>query len=435
MTLKNLKYLFLFLIITLSAIQFWANWFFFWLKSADNTIYNIQQIESKYKLHIPIVAFIFDPRWPDAINTINNLTQELGTDRIYHITVSPWNMSAKDVANGKFDTWYNTFFKLVKDNNLRVIFRTMHEMNWGRYPRWSDPVNFKKARIHVRKLSREIWLETQNILFDRSVNHRDMPTNEIPSQTARLIPCQPRNKEIRNCNTFEDYYPWHKYVDIVWFSFYNRGKASYNRHRLSPNQILNQKWRDTLARLKKIWKPLFIDEVATTAVRYTWSFDSKSSRAKYLTDFEAKNQRLLQLRNFINKEKSIIWVIYFNVDYTNWLTQKLIGEADWSAININNNKVYTWIFELYKLTDRPQRPNALMSLFNIKLLNISGHKLFVKSSYVSPIKNIIKIISTEKGDKSNILDRLNLKYLYKRFSDYELNEIKELTKEIIKQIK
>ncbi|MDR0369349.1 MAG: hypothetical protein LBH96_02160 [Candidatus Peribacteria bacterium] len=43
--------------------------------------------------------------------------------------------SAQEVADGAFDMQYLQFFGKVKENNLRVIFRTMHEMNGGRYPR------------------------------------------------------------------------------------------------------------------------------------------------------------------------------------------------------------------------------------------------------------------------------------------------------------
>jgi len=83
--------------------------------------------------------------------------------------------SAAEVAAGKFDTQYKQFFQDVKKNNLRVVFRTMHEMNGGRYPRSSNPKNFKKAWIHVRELSRAEGLTNSNILFDMSVNARDLP--------------------------------------------------------------------------------------------------------------------------------------------------------------------------------------------------------------------------------------------------------------------
>ena len=53
----------------------------------------------------------------------------------------------------------------------------MHEMNGGRYPWSSNPKTFKEAWIHVRNLSRKQGLTENDILFDFSVNHRDMPTN------------------------------------------------------------------------------------------------------------------------------------------------------------------------------------------------------------------------------------------------------------------
>jgi hypothetical protein len=37
--------------------------------------------------------------------------------------------SANDVVLGKFDAQYTAFFKKIKEKNLHVIFRTMHEMN------------------------------------------------------------------------------------------------------------------------------------------------------------------------------------------------------------------------------------------------------------------------------------------------------------------
>jgi len=65
---------------------------------------------------------------------------------------------------------------MIKDLNLKVVFRTMHEMNGGRYSWSNDPENFKNARIRIRNISREEGLDQKNILFDFSVNHWDMPT-------------------------------------------------------------------------------------------------------------------------------------------------------------------------------------------------------------------------------------------------------------------
>ena len=106
---------------------------------------------------------------------MNSFNQKIGPDKIYHISISPNNFTAAEVAEGKFDKQYTQFFHGVKKNNLRVIFRTMHEMNGGRYPWSSNPYRFKKAWIHVRELSRAEGLTKSNILFDMSVNAWDLP--------------------------------------------------------------------------------------------------------------------------------------------------------------------------------------------------------------------------------------------------------------------
>jgi ABC-type cobalt transport system substrate-binding protein len=132
-----------------------AEAYLFGMKSWDNSIENILQIEEEYELDIPMVSFIFDPRGPHVESMMNRFNDELGADKIYHITISPNMFSAKEVYEGNFDEQYRQFFQDVKKNNLRVIFRTMHEMNGGRYPRSSDPYRFKKAWVHVREISRE----------------------------------------------------------------------------------------------------------------------------------------------------------------------------------------------------------------------------------------------------------------------------------------
>ena len=144
-------------------------------KSRDNTIGNIQQIEEEYGFRLPIVSFIFDPYGDQVVDTIKKLPSTLGIDRIYHISLSPNSYTAQQVADGLFDTQYKQFFALIKSGDLKVIFRTMHEFNGGRYPRSSKPTPFKKARIHVRNLSREAGLTQQDILFDLSLNARDLP--------------------------------------------------------------------------------------------------------------------------------------------------------------------------------------------------------------------------------------------------------------------
>ena len=154
------------LILLITTSFSFTNAYLFWIKSFDNTIDNIQKIESKYKFNFPVVAFIFDPRdeWQIS-DTLNNLNDKFWKEKIYHITLSPNNYSAKQVADWMFDEQYKKFFRLVKNNNLKVIFRTMHEMNGWWYPWSSNPKSFQKAWTHVRNLSRELWLDQNNILL------------------------------------------------------------------------------------------------------------------------------------------------------------------------------------------------------------------------------------------------------------------------------
>ncbi|MEI7557587.1 MAG: hypothetical protein WCJ45_01760 [bacterium] len=103
--------------------------YLFGMKSRDNSISNIQQVEKTYNLDLPVVAFIFDPRGDHVEQMMNSFNEKLGADKVYHISISPNSYTAKEVYEGKFDENYTQFFQDVKKNDLKVIFRTMHEMN------------------------------------------------------------------------------------------------------------------------------------------------------------------------------------------------------------------------------------------------------------------------------------------------------------------
>jgi hypothetical protein len=417
--------------ILISSISL-TNAYLLWLKSSNNTIENIQQIEEKYKIRIPLVGFIFDPRGPYVIKTLNQLSSTLGTNRIYHITLSPNMYSAAEVANWLFDKQYLEFFETVKKNNLRVVFRTMHEMNGWRYPRSSNPEEFKKARIHVRELSRTVELTTENILFDFSVNHRDMPTKEVPSQKAKLIPCQIRNKEKFDCYTFEDYYPGETYVDIIWFTFYNRGKGNSDRKRLTPAQIVYEKNRTPLTRIKAFKKPIIIDEVGTTAVRYTEKYKRSTSREIYKKDHKNKNTRLRQLQQLLRKEQDIYWTVYFNVDYTKGLTKSIIGEADRSVIDIGNKKVYNTIFTLFKNSDDLHLRSPLTNLFGVGMLEINGNYIFVELDIAQKVRKTEQFIKkNDNGNREQFMSSFGwdqIKYLFPWTSDEESERILKILK-------
>ena len=374
-----------------------CNSYYFWLKSADNTPENIEAIEKTYGVNIPVVSFIFDPRNEnDVINSIDHIVEKLWTDRIYHITISPNMYSANDVVLWKFDAQYTAFFKKVKEKNLHIIFRTMHEMNGWRYPRSSNPEKFKAAWIHVRTLSRTIWLSEKNILFDFSVNHRDMPTKWTPSQSAPLIQCNPWKT---NCYHFEDYYPGDEFVDVIWFTFYNWWKAMWNRQRLSPAQILYDPNRNTYERIKTFKKPIVIDEVATTSVRYNWEYNFEKSRNEYLTHNERKDYRIHQLREFLVNHPEIAAAVYFNTDYTHWLSFKVTWEADRALVNIDENKVYGWFQELETFSEK-KLDNILSSLFHLEKFEIEWKNVFIDQKCKKEM-NTINWILNDKAETIN----------------------------------
>ena len=375
--------------------------FLFWLKSSDNTVEDIVNIEKTYNLYLPLVGFIFDP-WEkqDVVGELKKMKEVLWEKRIYHITVSPDMYTAQEVSDWKFDEEYTVFFKTIKELNLKVIFRTMHEMNGGWYPWSSQPEEFKKAWIHVWNLSRYLGLTEHDILFDFSVNHRDMPTKGIPSQSASLIQCTtPKTWENKNildyskeCYRFEDYYPWDKYVDFVWVTFYNWGKATSSRLWKSPSKILNDSDRNTVERLKKLWKPLFIDEVWTTAIWYSWAYDKEKSREEYIGTWgdARKNKWLKQLSEYLTTN-NFLWAVYFNVDYTYGLTLPSVGETDWAIINPRLDKFYEGFWDLYSRSASDFQ--NILNIFWVSSVVIKGRSMYAPLYAIKNITFIEPIVS------------------------------------------
>jgi len=414
--------------------------YLFGMKSWDNTIENIQRIEKEYAMDIPIVSFIFDPRGEHVEKMMGQFTEKLWPDKIYHISLSPNSFSAKEVAEGKFDKEYRQFFQDIKKHNLRVIFRTMHEMNGGRYPRSSNPYWFKKAWIRVWNLSREEGIKQDNILFTLSVNAWDLPAKwGNPSQTATFIHCQPNLKAKLKCPSFEDYYPGDKYVDLMGVTFYNRGKGNSNRRRGTPDQIVNNTSRRTLDRLKKFDKPIFVDEVGTTAVNYTWAYDFNTSREVYETNKDLKNNRLSQLQKFLLREERIVWAIYFNVDLTNGLRNRTLGELDWSVIDFANNKFYEKIMDIYE-TGKPNPYTALYTLFNVQRIKLWTTTHLVPSNYIKPVRDLYSDLQKYSSNLQAQLAHLDtiksswsLSKKYKRFKKADLDMIVDVTKKFIQE--
>ena len=362
-------------------------------------------IEKGLDIKLPVISFIFDPRdESDVLNSIDGIVDKLWTDRIYHFTLSPDNYSAEDVVLWKFDEQYTAFFKKIKEKNLHVIFRTMHEMNGWRYAWSSNPEKFKAAWIHVWVLSRVAWLNEENIAFDFSVNHWDMPTKWTPSQSAKLIECSLNKKW---CYHFEDYYPWDDFVDVVWFTFYNRWKAVGNRKRLSPIQILYDKNWKTYERLKKLWKPIVIDEVATTSVRYEWNYNYDKSRNEYLTRDTRKDEWLHQLWEFLVNHREIIAAVYFNVDYTHWLQFVVTWEADRAIVNISDNKIYWWFQELEMFGEK-ELDDILITLFHLKKVTIDDSDVFISSQCSREVEIISSLINSKAQNNGEKIDLVKM---------------------------
>lgn len=87
----------MFLVIGISLLGSKSEAYLFGMKSWDNSITNIQKIQTEYDLDLSMVSFIFDPRGPHVESMMNKLNEELGADKIYHISISPNMFSAKEV--------------------------------------------------------------------------------------------------------------------------------------------------------------------------------------------------------------------------------------------------------------------------------------------------------------------------------------------------
>ena len=328
----------------------------FGILSHDDTIKSIQNIEENYKLTLPMISFIRDNYGEQEQHTLNTLPQTLGTWKIYHITVSPLNYTSKQVYQWYYDWEYSLFFKHVKKTNIKVIFRTMHEMNGGRYPWSGNPTSFKQAWRHIYQLSREAGLDQSQILFDFSTNGWDMPVSGwwVANQSSQLIKCSIQTHQQTQCLRWEDYYPWDDVVNMVGVSFYNRGKATSNRKRYTPTQIMDEPDFMIWERLKSKNKPIIVDEVGTTSVRYTGSYNRDISLKYYTSDSGAvmKNIWLGQLATRAKDKKELAALNYFNVDRTMWLAWENPWEADWSAIDLDYNRYYSSIMKLYQWWDQ-----------------------------------------------------------------------------------
>ena len=72
-----MKKIIIFILLLTFNFQLVTYGYLFGIKSFDNTINNIQQIEKKYEFDFPVIAFIFDPWSNEVEETLNDLNNKL----------------------------------------------------------------------------------------------------------------------------------------------------------------------------------------------------------------------------------------------------------------------------------------------------------------------------------------------------------------------
>ncbi len=259
----------IFLLVALSLCSSVHADYAFGIYPENNNASEITTLEQKYSFRAPIVGFIFDSFSTEDAKTLSANIKNLGVDRIYHVTLSPLGLSAKAVADGKFDVAYSRLFATMKESHGKFIFRTMHEMN-GNWFSWSgDPQNYQIAYKRIWNLSRTAGLDRNNILFNFAVNIEDLPS-ENGVVNGKIIYCSQTTKQKTHCKTLEDFYPGSEYVDMASLSMYNWGRgrnASWAKWQSFKSLLIGSKMQ-TFERLKLYGKPIFLDEVGTTAVDF-----------------------------------------------------------------------------------------------------------------------------------------------------------------------
>lgn len=195
-----------------------------------------------------------------------------------------------------------------------------------------------------------------------SVNSQDLPA-EDPSDIRQwwsVITCNQTKKIEIWCHTFEDYYPWDEYVDLLWVTIYNwwtwARKEDWAKWR-DPMTVINEPWYNTFDRMKKIWKPIFIDEAWTTSIKIEWPYDELKLidiyKQYHTPDLWVTATWTIVKNNWIKKlpsiytDSQVIWWAYFNADVTYWLNdRRQIWELDWTAIDPDRNFAYPAIINL-----------------------------------------------------------------------------------------
>lgn len=432
-------------------VSAFGNYFIFWLRLQDNDFEVAQRIENNFWVKIPVISIIYDDfnKW-EALKLAKTF-KTLGNSRVYHISINPFWHNLKELIDDKnhagWELKYRNLFKIIKKYNVKVIFRSLHEMNWWWYSRASDPYRFPIFWKMVWNWSREEWLDKSSILFDFSINSQDLPAIEWAdvNQSTPVITCSQANKAKTGCYTFEDYYPGDEFVDLLWVTIYNwwswARPESWATWR-DPVTVINEPWYWTFDRMKKYNKPIFIDEAGTTSINEIW-FDNNRNIKQYNDNHywvignpakwtPIKNEWIGKLED-LYLDKQVLGWIYFNADVTYWFTDRSkIWELDWAAIDPDKLFAYP---SLITLLNDPRMLRNPTLYFDVNKTELEWKDWITEDEMYSIHELLSKYIVYQEWDiltSGNNLWKLNF-VKYQKFLEEKISKDPVLCSYINKQ--
>lgn len=187
---------------------------------------------------------------------------------------------------------------------------------------------------------------------------------DLPSENGavdgKIVYCSAATKKKTGCPTFEDFYPGDAYVDAVGLSLYNWGRgrnASWATWKTFSDMLLKSKMQ-AYQRLGSYNKPMFIDEVGTTAVDFAGDWSNEKALAEYRINDGRKNLWLTQMRETLAKDPNVVGVLYFNRDRTKGLVDRSRDEElDWAVLSPKTQKEYPAVLDFFK--DVHMKPDAV----------------------------------------------------------------------------
>lgn len=164
-----------------------------------------------------------------------------------------------------------------------------------------------------------------------------------------MVSCSPANKKLTGCVSFEDYYPGNEYVDVMGITLYNwgRGRGEYwAKWRSFPDLLLDKNTK-MFPRLVSYGKPIFLDEVGTTAANFSGAWSIEKARDSYRNHADSKNAWISGFKAELSQHPQIVGAMYFNRDKTDGLTLPKTGELDWSALSLRLDKEYPAVLDFW----------------------------------------------------------------------------------------